>query len=544
MDGELDTEVLVVGGGLGGVAAALAAARTGHRVVLTCHDAWLGGQLTSQAVPPDEHPWIERTGCTASYRRLRDGIRDHYRRWYPLTPSARADPALNPGAGWVSGLCHEPTVAVVVIDALLTPWRTSGRLTVLGGHRPVAADVDGDVVRAVTLARGGDRRTVTAAQVIDATELGDLLPLTGTEHVTGAEAQADTGEPDAPPVARPDCMQAVSACFAVDHRPGEDHTIDRPASYRRWRDQRLPGWPGPRFSFHGPDPHDPAGSIRHTFVPNPDGDPRAQIARHQADPTANDLWLFRRIVARGTFLAGHVDSDVTLVNWPMLDHVDGPVINDHPAAVTRQRDAAREVAHSLLHWLQTEAPRPDGGTGFPGLRPRGDLLGSDDLLARDLYVRESRRICARHTIVEQEVAADLRPDGRAASHADSVGIGAYRMDLHPTTGGDPFFDVAALPFEIPLGALVPVRMRNLLPGAKDLGTTHLTNGCHRLHPVEWNVGEVAGLLAGFCLDHAVVPAQVHADAGWLAAFQRLLDHQGVERRWPRDVVEEAGRRPT
>lgn len=530
---EVDTDVAVVGGGLGGVAAALAAARTGHRVVMTCHDTWLGGQLTSQAVPPDEHPWIERHGCTASYRRLREGIRAHYRRWYPLTAAARARPALNPGGGWVSGLCHEPTVAVAVIDALLAPWRTTGRLTILRERHPVTADVDGDRVRAVTVAGRDHRTTITAGCVIDATELGDLLPLTGTEHVTGAEARADTGEPHAPPTARPDDMQAVSACFAVDHRAGEDHTIDRPASYAQWRDQRLPGWPGPRFSFHGPDPHDPGGSIHHTFLPNPEGEPHAMVAAHHADPVANDLWLFRRIVARRNFVPGHLDSDVTLVNWPMLDHVGGPVIGDDPVAVAAQRTAARELAFSLLHWLQTEAPRPDGGTGFPGLRPRGDLLGSDDGLARDLYVRESRRIRARYTIVEQDVAADLRPDGRAASYPDSVGIGAYRMDLHPTTGGGPFFDVPALPFELPLGALLPVRVRNLLAGAKNLGTTHLTNGCYRLHPTEWNVGEVAGLLAGFCVDQDVEPAQVHADPRWLAAFQALLDSQGVERHWPR-----------
>jgi FAD-dependent oxidoreductase family protein len=37
-------------------------------VVLTQEYDWLGGQLTSQAVPPDEHTWVERFGVTASYR--------------------------------------------------------------------------------------------------------------------------------------------------------------------------------------------------------------------------------------------------------------------------------------------------------------------------------------------------------------------------------------------------------------------------------------------------------------------------------------------
>jgi NADPH-dependent 2,4-dienoyl-CoA reductase/sulfur reductase-like enzyme len=90
-------DVLVVGGGLGGVAAALAACRAGRTVVLTERTDWLGGQLTVQAVPPDEHPWIEGTGCTATYQRLRRGIRDYYRRNYPLLPEARFNPRLNPG---------------------------------------------------------------------------------------------------------------------------------------------------------------------------------------------------------------------------------------------------------------------------------------------------------------------------------------------------------------------------------------------------------------------------------------------------------------
>ena len=62
---ELACDVLVVGGGCGGVAAALAATDLGRSVVLTDAGSWLGGQLTSQAVPPDEHPWVERTGTTA-----------------------------------------------------------------------------------------------------------------------------------------------------------------------------------------------------------------------------------------------------------------------------------------------------------------------------------------------------------------------------------------------------------------------------------------------------------------------------------------------
>ncbi len=75
-------------------------------------------------------------------------------------------------------------------------------------------------------------------------------------------------------------------------------------------------------------------------------------------------------------------------------------------------------------------------------------------------------------------------------------------------------------------------MINLLPAAKNLGTTHITNGAFRLHPVEWNIGESAGLLAAFCLDRAVEPRAVRDTPRFLEEFQSLLVHQGVELHWP------------
>ena len=90
----LSTTILIVGGGVGGVAAALAACRAGHRVVLTEETLWLGGQLTSQAVPPDEHPWIEESGCTRSYREFRDTVRSRFIQEFPVTAAT---------AGWSAG---------------------------------------------------------------------------------------------------------------------------------------------------------------------------------------------------------------------------------------------------------------------------------------------------------------------------------------------------------------------------------------------------------------------------------------------------------
>ncbi len=83
---------------------------------------------------------------------------------------------------------------------MLAPYCSSGRLLVLLEHEPIRADVQGDRIRAVTVRdrKTGHERALVAPYFLDATELGDLLPLAGVEFVTGAEGQTQTGEPHAP----------------------------------------------------------------------------------------------------------------------------------------------------------------------------------------------------------------------------------------------------------------------------------------------------------------------------------------------------------
>jgi hypothetical protein len=109
--------------------------------------------------------------------------------------------------------------------------------------------------------------------------------------------------------------------------------------------------------------------------------------------------------------------------------------------------------------------------------------------------------------------------------------------LHPSTTGRNYVDVSSLPFQIPLGALLPRRVENLIAAGKCLGATHIANGCYRLHPVEWNIGEAAGALAAFCLDRKLSPAAVHAKADLRAEFQKRLREDGFELEW------QAGIRP-
>ncbi|TCC61118.1 FAD-dependent oxidoreductase [Kribbella pittospori] len=531
---EIQADVVIVGGGLGGIAAALTAVRRGCSVVLTEQTRWIGGQLTAQAVPPDENEWIEDFGATASYRSLRHRIRDHYRRNYPLTLDAATDPFLNPGNGRVSRLCHEPRAAHAVLSDLLASPIASGRLRLLLEHEPVQVSVDGDRLEAVAVRNNqtGAEITLTGSVFIDATELGDLLELGGVEHVIGSESAAETGEPhalDGP--AQPLDQQSFSVCFALEHRPGEDHTIDRPAEYDFWNAYKADFWPDKQLSWWEVFPDSLSPHHRPIFQDPP----------HYPGRDGCDLWHFRRILDHANFTPDSGIRDVTLVNWPAIDYWLGPLTGVTADERRTHEERARQLSLSYLYWMQTEAPRLDGGVGYRSLRLRGDLTGDGpDGLALYPYVREARRIRAETTVTEQHISVTARGDliGAEDFH-DSVGIGHYRLDLHPSTGGPggprTYIDLATWPFQIPLGALLPVRVDNLLPAAKNIGTTHVTNGCYRLHPVEWNIGEVSGALAEHCVHTGDIPRAVRADERKLTDFQRVLSSLGVPLRWPEDV---------
>jgi hypothetical protein len=508
---ELKCDVAVIGGSVGGCAAALAALRNGMKVIMTEETDWIGGQLTSQAVPPDEHPWIESFGCTRLYRTYRRRVREFYQTNYPLTEAARSREPLNPGGGTVSRLTHEPRVSLAVLEAMLAPYASSGQLTVLLKHKPVSADIQGEWVRSVMVGE----RAVTARYFLDATEQGDLLPLTKTEYVTGFESQKQTGELHAPSVAQPSNIQSFTVCFAMEYLKGEDHTIEQPEEYAFWREyapKLRPAWPGKLLNW---DMTHPITLEKRSMGFNPE--------QAQAVPGPPNLWLYRRIATRQHVKDG---AEISLVNWPQNDYWLGNLHEVSEAEAARNLKKAKQLSLSLLYWMQTEC-------GWKGLRLRPDIVGTEDGLAKYPYIREARRIQAEFTVLEQHVGAQARGSAQAEEFKDSVGVGSYRIDLHPSSGGDNYIDVSSLPFQIPLGALIPKRVENLIPACKNLGVTHITNGCYRLHPVEWNIGESAGALVAQAVNTKTTPRQIRNDPKRLAAFQQLIQAQGVEIAWPR-----------
>ncbi|MBE9463785.1 FAD-dependent oxidoreductase [Dyadobacter subterraneus] len=530
---DIQADVVIAGGGLGGCACAFAALRNGLSVIMTEQTDWIGGQLSQQGVPPDEHDWIETHGATGLYRDFRNAIRQYYIRNYPLTESAKTRKNLNPGDGSVSKLCHEPRVAVAVLQEMFAPYISAGKLTLLLEHKIKAAVVDGNQVRALNAIdlKTSSEFVLTAPYFVDATEMGELLPMTGTEFVTGAESKSETQELHAPEKANPNNNQAFTVCFAIDYVPGENHVIEKPRDYDFWRNfapKMTKPWSGKLLdlSYSNPKTLEPKLLGFH-----PEGIMMGQTL---------NLWNYRRIINKQNFKSGFYRGDITIVNWPQNDYFLGNLIGASEKDFKKHFEAGKQLSLSLLYWLQTQAPRPDGGKGWPGIRLRKDIMGTQDGMAKYPYIRESRRIKAVFTVKEEHVGAENRAlitgkkDNAAAEFYDSVGVGYYHIDLHPSTEADNYIDFGSLPFQIPLGALLPRRMENILPANKNIGTTHITNGCYRLHPVEWSIGESVGMLIKYSLEKKMIPKAVREKESALKEFQSFIRTQGIETQWPKN----------
>lgn len=481
-------------------------------MVLVEPGSWVGGQISAQGVcTPDENAWVEQGGATAAYRRLREAARTHYRTRHRLSAVGAAQRYLNPGACWVSRVSAEPKVWDGLLRDMLA---TQDSIRVLHGAQPVECQMRGNRIVGVSVARdAGERVDFDPGMVLDATDTGELLPLCSAEFRLGAESRDETGEPDAPEEPRPDWVQPFTVPFALELRPiGEDHRIALPPRYEEMAAIQ---------NYHVLD-----GAMRGMW---------GELG----------WWTYRRVIAAELFDDAAFPCDVAMINTASNDFRGATLPSGDSARDTEILRQARLASLGYVYWLQNNCPRTDGnGVGYPELRLSSDWFGTDDGLAPAPYIRESRRIVPLRPVLEQEiVAADsagsvCQPGPRALHRADSVGIGHYWLDIHEGGTDEPGRFLETRPFQIPLGALVPVRLENLLPACKNIGVTHLTNGAFRLHPIEWAIGEAAGELAALCGERRVSPQDVWHSPALTRALQQRLVTGGAPIYWWGDVPAE------
>ncbi|MFA6212797.1 MAG: FAD-dependent oxidoreductase [Candidatus Obscuribacterales bacterium] len=521
-------DVLVAGGGMGGIAAALEASKS-LSTILTEETRWLGGQITSQGVCAlDENKYVETSGACKSYLDMREAIRQAYRDTGKLTDEAYCDKLLHPGTSWVTRLAFEPEMALPVLDKILSPGLSSGKLTIMQRLKAVAVARQSSIQAVLFVdLDSGELHEIQPRIVIDATELGDLLSFAQIPYKTGSDSRLDTGENHAPLEGDSENVQDFVYPFVLEYYPGKNFVIDKPADY----DKFLAAG---KFSFDG----------YQMFTEVDDfgtGEKRHLLP----------FWTYRRLIDKALFKPGSYPSDVSMINWDSNDLRDKNII-DKPASVQREYLAlAKRLSLGFLYWLQTEAPRDNSSSnanssgsdkssdndtgrgsdtssandtsskGYPELKLVTNVLGTADGMSMHPYIREARRLVAKTIVCEQDIVESCNTGARARLFDDSVGIGLYPVDIHGRQE-IPGAAQAAKPFQIPLGALITEDCANYIAACKNIGVTHITNGAYRLHPIEWAIGTAAGTLASIYLSRNQFGEQKLLSTQDLLAVQMAL----------------------
>jgi hypothetical protein len=515
-------DVVIVGASFGGVSAALAAAADPKvRVVLLESSSWIGGQATSQGVTrwdDTRADLADGTGSTKSYRDLRNAIRAWYLAHANLSAVGQRQEFFNPGFSKTGPpfpepghpFSADPQVARVVLQDSLSSL--SSRLDVKFGVRVTAVDIERGVITGIQTTSSTGTDSYSASVFLDATDLGDLLPLCRLEWRIGAESKEQTGEPDAERIPHPEYVQPITVPIALELRPaGENHTIAKPDGY--------------------------ADIVRDQNFQVVDGD----ISTVFNSTGGDTLWNYRRYIDFSNFADDRYPCDRSTINVGSNDYQGATIPTGSSQHDDQIIEAARAVSLGYLYWLQTDCPHDDDPSqkGYPNLMPMAAAFGTPDGTAPMPYIRESRRLVAKTIVVQQDIELGTRPKNAvrgAKLFKDTCGIGWYGVDIHHAEKpGTRYINFPTLPFQIPLGSLLSQTLSNFVAACKNIGTTHLTSGAYRVHPVEWAIGEAAGTLAAYCATQNVAPTTVLDSAGRLTAFQQRLVARGIPIFWWSDI---------
>ena len=195
-----EADFVIMGGGLGGIAAALAACSSGRMTILIEETDHIGGCFTEQDTSRYlDNRFVETSGSSPRYLEFRERIREWYRQKVLDQPEFMSPVYADLGDFNTNRFCFETDAAIDVIRSMLKKYVDRENLIILRRHKIYSAtrfNLKTASVQVVDL----DNKVlnqVTGWMFIDATETGDVLPLVGIESVIGSESREDTGEPHA-----------------------------------------------------------------------------------------------------------------------------------------------------------------------------------------------------------------------------------------------------------------------------------------------------------------------------------------------------------
>lgn len=436
---EQSTDVLVVGGGTSGVAAGIQAARSGVNAMIVEEGPWLGGMLTSAGVSAVDGNYNLRSGIFGEFC---DSLAVHYGGWDRLK------------TGWVSNIMFEPSVGNRIFNSMTS---AENRLDVRYGL---------GFEKAEKLPRGwkvyfrnpsdGKCMIVKTKILIDATELGDVAAACGAGYRVGMDSRYDTGEEIAPEKANDIVQDMTYVAILKDFGPDADMTIDCPEGYDA--DDFINSCKGPR-------------STGATY--------------------GRVLWTPQEMIDYGRLPGGKY-----MINWP----IDG---NDYYANVIemspQERQAVFEKAKNytkcFIYYIQSEL-------GYKNLGIADDEFPTSDGFPLIPYHREARRIDGEVLFTMNHAAKPF--EQTQPLYRTGIAVGDYSIDhhhfAHPDYDNIPKLNFGPIAsFNVPLGALVPKGVDDLIVAEKSISVTNIMNGATRLQPVVMQIGQAAGVLAALAV---------------------------------------------
>ena len=443
---QLTTDILVIGGGTGGVAAGLQSARMKVNTIITEPTTWLGGMFSAAGVPAFDGNHNMPSGIWAEFRE----------QLYKVYGGAD-----NVATGWVSNTLFEPHVGDSILKVMAA---TAPKLKVFYQYEFVKAIKSGTTIKGAVFKNSVSNATITifAKQVIDATELGDVMASAGIPFDVGMEANSLTGENVNVPETNDIIQDITYAAILKDYGPQSDKTLPRPDNY---------------------DPIEFDGCCNE-FCSKPEK-------------------LTSNVTAQKMLDYGKLPNGKYMINWPGK----GNDIYLNLIALSyaqRQEELKKAKAKTIrfIYFLQTQF-------GFKNLGLAKDEFPTEDDLPLIPYHREGRRVTGLVRFKIQHISNPFNED--SPLYRTGISVGDYPIDHHhrenlaaPQHLG--FYPVPS--FNVPLGALIPAGFNGIIIAEKGISVSNVVNGTTRLQPCVMLTGQAAGTLAALCIKQQKNAAQV------------------------------------
>lgn len=602
----VECEILIVGGGLAGTAAAYEGLHRGRTVCMTELTDWVGGQISSQGTTALDESRQQRQLLfySAGYKELRDRIEAHYGE-------------LNPGQCWVSASCFMPYDAhkflmemlkdaeregggqlkwfpsTVPKEVLLSNDGTQIEALTAISHSPApntpplnseplsaifedayryedSARLTKEIVQFVPLqSPTGEEESTSPADwyVIEATETGELIALADVPYRLGLDPRSALN-PSSPVTTRdPYCTQGFTYTFAME-QTAEPQPQEEPEFYQQYAPYYS--YEMERDGFDSPDDYfdfvftyrrllsaEPRSQERIFGVPRPSpGDISMQNWTWGNDyrpgtEVDNLIYTHRQLEESGQLEPGGwlgglrteslrkgEENALGYYYWLVQGTTDSQISEAYKAPFSNHRylqgfDSPMGTAHGLSKYPYIREGRRIIGRPSPGYE-NGFAVNEVDFswndftadfyrenLDTETYLNLRRNLAGLATteaIERQTPASDIPVRMRSRIYPDSVGIAQYAIDFHPCMKDYPAEKPGnierpgvrqahgqAYPAQIPLRAMIPQKIDNLLVASKSIATSYSAAAAYRVHSFEWSVGAAAGHAADFALTEAVLP---------------------------------------